>query len=71
VADCTCPKPQHDGRGYCERCKGFACEYADQGQTRCPAWRCDCFIEQYPDSPRALHPEAFIVTGIKRKEGER
>lgn len=61
MSDCTCPKPDHDGRGYCARCKGFACEYADRGQTRCPSSICDCFIETYPDSPRELHPEAFIV----------
>ena len=61
MADCTCVKPKHDGLGNCQSCSGFACEYADRGRTRCPQWRCDCFIEQFPDSPRELHPEAFIV----------
>lgn len=32
-------------------------------RTRCPEWRCDCFIETFPGSPMALHPEAFIVDG--------
>ncbi|HWV45524.1 MAG TPA: hypothetical protein VN039_05775, partial [Nitrospira sp.] len=39
-----------------------ACEYADNGATRCPSWRCDCFIETHPDSPMGLHPEDFIVS---------
>lgn len=63
MADCTCTNPKPDGRGYCERCKGFACEYASKGSARCPAWLCDCFIEAYPDSPRGLHPGAFVVGG--------
>ena len=63
--DCKCPVPDHDMRGTCKRCDGFACEYADRGQTRCPAWRCDCFIETHPfDNPRGLHPEAFVVAPL-------
>ena len=63
--DCKCPTPDHSGRGTCQRCDGFACEYADRGQTRCPSWRCDCFIETHPfDNPQGLHPEAFIVGGV-------
>lgn len=66
--DCACVKPDHDGRGYCKRCHRFACEYADKGNTRCPEWRCDCFIETYPDSPRDLHPEAFTVVWPTQEE---
>ena len=61
MPDCTCPKPKHDGLGYCSRCGDFACEYASAGRTRCSPAICDCFIEQFPDSPSDLHPEAFIV----------
>jgi hypothetical protein len=68
--DCQCPSPNRPtGREpeqlppwECLTCAGYACEYADQGRTRCPEWRCDCFIATYPDSPRDLHPEAFVVT---------
>lgn len=71
MADCNCPKPTRTTRGdedpsVCLTCSGFACEYADKGATRCPSWRCDCFIEQFPDGPMALHPEAFIVGGQDR-----
>lgn len=31
------------------------------GGPRCPESICDCFIEQYPDDPMGLHPEAFVV----------
>ena len=62
MSDCTCAKPKHDERGEkCQRCGGFACGYAQPGRTRCSPAICDCFIEQYPDSPFDLHPEAFIV----------
>ena len=68
--DCKCPVPDHDMRGTCKRCDGFACEYADRGQTRCPAWRCDCFIETHPfDNPRGLHPEAFVVAPLNPPAG--
>lgn len=39
----------------------FQCPYADAGQSRCSPAICDCFIEQYPDDPFGLHPEAFMV----------
>jgi len=42
-------------------CEEFHCPYANEGAKRCPAWRCDCFIETHPDSPFALHPEDFMV----------
>lgn len=62
MPDCTCPKPDYgEGSGFCERCGGFACPYAPRGRTRCLPPICDCFIDSYPDSPFALHPEAFIV----------
>ena len=68
---CTCPEPKRPtGREPeqvppwdCLACGGYACEYADRGQKKCPAWRCDCFIDQFPDSPRDLHPEVFYVDG--------
>ena len=41
----------------------FKCPYADPGQSRCSPSICDCFIEQYPDDPFGLHPEAFLVDG--------
>lgn len=63
MADCKCTVPKPNGRGKCSNCEGFACEYAGKGKTRCPQSICDCFIEQFPDSPRELHPEAFIVAG--------
>lgn len=47
----------------------FWCEHADPGQQRCPEWRCDCFIDTYPDSPFDLHPEAFLVDGHARHVG--
>lgn len=67
---CTCPTPDRPtGREpeplppwECLTCGGYACEYADSGQKKCPASICDCFIDQYPDSPRDVHPEAFIVS---------
>lgn len=64
--DCRCPEGpsasrHREGEHECGRCSGFACGYADRGQTRCPSWRCDCFIEAHPDSPMDLHPEDFIV----------
>ncbi len=34
------------------------------GGPRCPESICDCFIDQYPDDPLGLHPEAFIVGGV-------
>lgn len=58
--DCTCVVPQPDEQAVCVKCAKFACPYA-RGVARCPAWRCDCFIDQYPDSPFDLHPEAFVV----------
>jgi hypothetical protein len=39
----------------------FQCPYAEPGRTRCPEWRCDCFIDLYPDDPFGVHPEAFVV----------
>jgi hypothetical protein len=66
--DCKCPTPKPNGRGKCSTCDKFACEYADKGKTRCPSSICDCFIDTYPDSPRELHPEAFIVGPLVRKE---
>lgn len=66
--DCRCPKPKYDGLGYCSVCKRFACEYARAGQTRCSPAICDCFIDTYPDSPRDLHPEAFIIGSPKENE---
>lgn len=60
--DCTCRKPRDPfGSGTCRYCGGFACPYASVGRARCPSWRCDCFVELYPDDPFGLHPEAFIV----------
>jgi len=38
------------------------CDYAEPGQARCPAWRCDCFYDAYPGDPFGVHPEAFVVT---------
>lgn len=31
------------------------------GGPRCHEAVCDCWIDQYPDSPLALHPEAYVV----------
>lgn len=67
--DCRCEKPTRPtGREperlppwKCLTCGGYACEYADPGRTRCPESICDCFIATYPESPRDLHPEAFVV----------
>lgn len=39
----------------------YVCEYAGPGRSRCPSWRCDCFVATHPDSPSDLHPEAFRV----------
>lgn len=39
----------------------FHCPWADPGQDRCPEWRCDCFINLYPEDPLGLHPEAYAV----------
>lgn len=47
----------------------FQCPYASFGARRCPPSICDCFIDTHPDDPFGLHPEAFIVTGTKIKEG--
>jgi hypothetical protein len=44
----------------------FQCSYADKGQTRCPEWRCDCFIVTHPDSPFDLHPEDFVVMALSQ-----
>ncbi len=44
--------------------QGFVCPYADEGATRCPEWRCDCFVDVYPDDPFGLHPEAYVVGGL-------
>jgi hypothetical protein len=72
--DCRCLMPKPDGRGNCSTCARFACEYADRGQTRCSPSICDCFIDTYPNSPRDLHPEAFIVgvipPAVTRGEGK-
>lgn len=66
MSDCVCPTPTRDERGEkCTKCGGFACAYADKGQTRCPSSRCDCFIETHPDSPFDLHPEDFIVGPVE------
>lgn len=66
VPDCRCPNgptggAHRRGEHKCDTCGGFACGYADKGRTRCPAWRCDCFIATHPDSPMDLHPEVFTV----------
>lgn len=42
----------------------FVCEYASGPGQQCDA--CDCFVLMYPESPFALHPEAFIVGGHSR-----
>jgi hypothetical protein len=71
MSDCRCTKPNRPtGREAeqlppweCLTCGGYACEYAERGRTRCSPAICDCFIEQFPDTPRSLHPEAFIVGG--------
>lgn len=68
---CICPEPTRPtGREVeqlapweCLTCGGYACEYADRGQQKCSPSICDCFIAQSPDSPRDLHPEAFLVDG--------
>lgn len=75
--DCRCPMPNRPtGREpeqlppwKCLTCGGYACEYADRGETRCSPAICDCFIATYPDSPRDLHPEAFIVGRVIPEEG--
>lgn len=67
--DCTCSTPTRPtGREperlppwECLTCGGYACEYADAGKTRCSPSICDCFITTHPESPRDLHPEAFVV----------
>jgi hypothetical protein len=64
--DCICeephrPKSQAFPPYICLTCGGFACEYADKGMTRCSPTICDCFIATHPDSPRDLHPEAYVV----------
>ena len=41
--------------------ESFHCDYAEPGQRACPAWRCDCFVADYPDDPFGLHPEAYVV----------
>lgn len=41
-------------------CTEFHCPYATPPAKRCGS-ECDCFIDTYPDSPFALHPEAFVV----------
>ena len=41
----------------------FQCPYAERGQSRCSPAICDCFIDEYPDDPFGLHPEAFLVNG--------
>ena len=61
MPDCACETPEPNGRGQCAKCGKFACEYADKGKTRCDPAICDCFINEFPDSPRALHPEVFVV----------
>lgn len=43
--------------------EGFVCPYADEGRARCPEWRCDCFVDAFPEDPFGLHPEAFLVNG--------
>ena len=64
MTDCLCSTPDRAENGFCRRCGGFACPYARTGQTRCPEWRCDCFIDNHPDSPFDLHPEDFIVGSV-------
>lgn len=49
--------------------EGFQCSYADPGERACPAWRCDCFVDQYPDDPFGLHPEAFVVGSPEENGG--
>lgn len=61
MSDCTCRWPAPTERGACGTCGGFACPYAQPGRSRCAAAICDCFVETYPDSPFALHPEAYAV----------
>lgn len=48
--------------------EGFQCDYADRGERRCPEWRCDCFVDTYPDDPFGIHPEAFTVLEGPRPE---
>ena len=60
-------EPERLAPWVCLTCGGYACEYAPQGRKKCPPSICDCFIDQYPDSPRDLHPEAFIV-GLPRDD---
>lgn len=55
---------QVTGFVHCARCievLRFQCPWAEDGEAKCPEWRCDCFIDMFPESPFALHPEAFIV----------
>lgn len=65
MSDCSCSRPIRPvgdvDPNFCGRCAGFSCVYADGGSSRCPSWRCDCFIETRPDDPMGLYPEAFIV----------
>lgn len=35
---------------------------------RCDDGICDCFIDQFPDDPGGLHPEAFIVGAVEASE---
>ena len=37
------------------------CPFSGLAVKSCVASVCDCFIEQYPDDPYGLHPEAFVV----------
>lgn len=37
------------------------CPFSGLTTKACIASICDCFIEQYPDDPYGLHPEAFVV----------
>jgi hypothetical protein len=46
----------------------FVCPYAGPGRRKCPEWRCDCFVDLYPDDPFGLHPEAFVVGVVEEPE---
>ncbi|QLQ11153.1 MAG: hypothetical protein HZY75_13220 [Nocardioidaceae bacterium] len=40
----------------------FRCGYAARPGEKCIM--CDCFVDQYPDDPFGLHPEAFVALGV-------
>ena len=48
----------------------FQCDYAEPGQRACPAWRCDCFVAEYPDNPFGVHPEVYVVRNLDTQQSE-